>query len=83
MAVSPHIGRSECRRVERHSPAAQHEESGEGERRIFAPVASATSAVGNRQRVSVNYGNHMGNHIKEVVNDNNEHPGFAAIASRL
>ena len=47
------------------------------------PVASAISAVGNRQRVSDNHDNHNHNHIQEVINGNNEHPAFAAVADRL
>ena len=52
------------------------------ERQAGAPISSAVAAVGNRQRASVNHGNHS--HInKEVMNDNHEHPGFPVITGRL
>ena len=56
------------------------DEKRRGKRQDFMPVASAISAVGNRQRVSVNKDNHYC--IEEVLN-NNEHPGFPVIAGRL
>ena len=60
-------------------------------RRAFAPISSdvadggnrADNPVGNRQRVSVNYCNHIDNHIEEVINGNNGLPEFPAITGRL
>ena len=60
-------------------PETQRGEYDGGERQAFTPVASATSAVGNRQRVGDNYENQ----VKEVINDDNSDPAHPAIASQL
>ncbi len=79
MAVARCIGKNEYGGPKRHSPETQRAKYDCGERQAFTSVASATSAVGNRHSASANHKNH----IWEVINDNNEHPAFAAIASRL
>lgn len=71
----------------RHSHETQRAEYDGGERQAFTPVASATSAVGNRannpagnrQRVSDNYENQ----VKEVLNDDKGNPVLPAVAGRL
>ena len=45
-------------------------------------ITDVGNGVSNRQRASVNHDNHS-RITKEVINDNDEHPGFPVITGRL
>ena len=45
-------------------------------------VADVGNRVGSGQHVGDHGDNHHHNHNEEVINDNNEHPGFPAITGR-
>ena len=57
-----------------------------GQRQAFVlttnDITDVGNGVSNRQRASVNHDNHS-RITKEVINDNDEHPGFPVITGRL